>query len=90
MNKRTFNKILKEVSNKKTGLLDKDKIKLLDNETKTSLVHFIVRNRAAVIVNFIPENFDTAWLHSMGYLYTGSNKHFDFVGTSENIQKIGV
>lgn len=85
MKKREFNKYMKELSTGK--VLDREKIKLLSDETKKELVEHIVRNRAPVIIDLIPEDNDfNSWLFCVGYCYTTKGKLFTFQHTCE--QKI--
>jgi hypothetical protein len=86
MKKREFNKIINGLVNKKTKLLDKNKMKELPIEIKDSMVKYIVRKRLPIIVDLIPESFDFEWLFCMGYLYETKGKYFSFIHTSE--QKI--
>lgn len=83
MNKRNFNKIIRSLCDKKTGLLSEDAMDSLDNQTKDSLVLHIVRNRQPIVKNLISNTFDLSWLHSMGYLYESRGKYFTFIHTSE-------
>lgn len=82
MNKKNFNALMRAIST--NGILDLDKIALLNNETKTSAVYHIVRNRGPVVKDLIPADFDLSWLHSMGYLYETKGKLFAFVHTAEH------
>jgi hypothetical protein len=87
MKLRGFKKIIKSLMNKKTGLLNKDKIKEIPDEVKDDMCKFIVRYRQPVVKDLIPERFDFGWLASMGYMYHYNNGEFDFVGLSEHYQK---
>lgn len=84
MKKREFNKLIREISNKKTGLLDPVKISNLSDDMKTEMIYYIVRNHAPVIKNLIPSTFDISWIQSMGYLYETAGKYFTFLHTSEH------
>ena len=68
---------------KKTGLLDKEKMKNLESETRSEMVYFIVRNRQAIVEDLIPNNFDMSWLAAMGYLYITDGKYFTLIHTQE-------
>lgn len=70
--------------NKKTGLLDKDKIKGIPEEVKEDMVKFIIKYRQPVIKDLIPKTFDWEWLNAMGYMYSYNNDEFDFIGLSEH------
>ena len=82
MKKREFNKLLKKLSPKKK--LDVDLIETLSNEEKLGMVHHIIRNRAPIIKNLIPPDFDYDWLGCMGYLYTTQGKDYKFIHTGEH------
>jgi len=84
MKLREFNEIIKVITNKKTGLLDKDKIKEISEEVKEEMCKFIVKYRQPVIKDLIPKNFDWEWLNTMGYMYSYNNDEFDFIGLSEH------
>ena len=84
MTKREFNKTINACRNKSKTQLDKSKIALLDDETKTNLVYFIMRNRGPIITDLITPMLDIAWLHCCGYLYKTKGKHFTFVHTCEH------
>lgn len=87
MKKREFNKILKDVSGK-DGLLNSDKVKKLDNETKNLMINYIVRKRMPVITDLINEGTDTCWLVSMGYMELIKGKYFKYLCTCENAKYI--
>lgn len=84
MNKREFNKTIRQVSTK--NIIDLKKVANLPDEIKSELVYFIVRFRGPVLKEFIPSNFDISWLNCCGYLYetTGKKSGFTFVHTCEN------
>ena len=69
------------------GILDLDKIALLNNETKASAVHYIVRNRGPIVKDLIPPGFDLSWLYCMGYMYETKGKQFTFIHTAEHTIK---
>lgn len=83
MKLREFNKLLRSISDKKTGLLDMAKITTLTIEQREAMVYFIIRNRQPIVKDLIPLSFDFGWLFSMGYLYETKGKHFTFIHTSE-------
>ncbi len=83
MKDRKFNKIINSCVNKKTKLLDINKIKKLDDETKEKITKYLVRNRGPIIQEFIVDTIDKEWLECCGYLYTTKGKNFTFVHTSE-------
>ena len=89
MKKREFNNILKELSDPKTEMLDKLKIKQASKELKTELINYLVRNRGTIIVDLIHEDIDISNLHACGYLYFAKNKYFDFLITSEQQHLFG-
>jgi hypothetical protein len=83
MKKREFNKVIKDITTGK--YLDKEKIKLLSNDIKKELVGHIIRNRAPIIIDLIPEDKEfISWLHCMGYMYTTKGKLFTFQHTCEH------
>lgn len=84
MKKREFNKYIKQISDRKTKLIDVNKIKDLSFDVRKSMVEFIVRNRQVILKDLIPEGFDWNWLHAMGYLYEAKGNYFTFVHNSEN------
>jgi len=85
MKKREFNKITKELLNKKTGLFSVEKITSLELDMKKELCNYLVKNRHPVILEFIPIYKDYIdWLSAMGYLYYYKNNFFTFLGTSEH------
>lgn len=84
MKKREFNKYLNQIINKKTKLIDIEKIKDIPLDVRDSMVRFIVRNRQPIIKELIPELFDRNWLASMGYLYETKGKYFTFIHTCEH------
>lgn len=84
MNKREFNKLLKLIADKKTHLLDLNKIPvLLTDEQRRDMVKHLVRYRCPIVKELIPDEFDWGWLHSCAYLHTTKGKHFTFVHTDE-------
>lgn len=89
MKETEFNVILRQNSNKNTGLLDVEKVRSLNNEIKEKMLHYIVRKRMAIVTAFINDLTDMQWLHSMGYLYTAKNKAgFELLCTCETLPKI--
>lgn len=82
MNKTTFNHTIRSVSTK--GRLDLQKVAGLSDKSKAELVNYIVRQRGPIVKELIPAGFDTAWLHSCGYLYETRGLIFTFVHTSEH------
>jgi len=84
---RQFNKICKELSDKKTGLFDINKIKEMDPDLKKEFMHYLVRHRKPIIIEFITPD-EMSWLSSMGYLYLEEGEYFNFLCTSENQNKI--
>lgn len=87
MKLREFNKIIKNIMNKETKLLDKEKIKSIPEDIKDSMVKFIVKYRQPIVEDLIPKNFDYEWLNSMGYMYSYENESFRFLGNSEHYFK---
>lgn len=87
MKLREFNRIIKSISDKKTGLIDKEKIKEIPEDIKENLCKFIIKYRQPLVKNLIPRNFDWEWLSSMGYMYEYNNGKFDFICTSEHYVK---
>ena len=85
--RRSFSAFLKSISNKK-GLLDKQKIAALTDDILCHGSLFSVRERMAIVKDFIGPGTDMAWLQACGYLYHAHNKHFTFLCTSEN-RKVG-
>lgn len=85
MTKREFNKQLKTCLQAKSKLLDPAKVLALSVETRTAMAHFIIRNRAPLMVEFLTDTIDQRWLVSMGYLYRTKGKHFTFCHTSEHV-----
>jgi len=85
MKDREFSRLLKIISDKKSGLIDEDKIAHLSNEERDAMVYHIVRNRGPVLEALITDDFDEEWLHSCGYLYrtTSETTGMRFVHTSE-------
>ena len=88
MTKTEFNAILRQNSNKKTGLLNVVKISELCNATKNEMINYIVRRRMAIVTAFLNPETDMSWLHSMGYLYPAKNKAgFELLCTCETLPK---
>jgi hypothetical protein len=87
MKKREFNRLCKTLCGK-DGLFDKEKINQADSRLKNSLISFLVREREAIIIDFVNKETDMDWLGCMGYFYYAKNKHFSFLCTSEN--QIGI
>jgi hypothetical protein len=85
MKKREFNALLKRITTKK--MLDVKKIPFLTNEERSSMVYHIIRNRAPVITELIPPDFDLSWLACMGYMYHTHGKNYNFTHNSEQIIK---
>ena len=83
MRKREFNALLKRITTKKR--IDIEKISDLTEKERSDMVHYIVRNRLPVIKELIPEDFDMAWLHCMGYLdiTMGKQSGYTFVHKAE-------
>ena len=81
---REFNKLIKQISDKKKKIIDVSKISSLTNEDRSAMIYFIVRNRQPILKDLIPEGFDYSWLNCMGYLYSQSNDKFSFLTTSEH------
>ena len=75
-----LNKISKTV-------VDLDKIKLLSDEERTEMVHFLVRHpyvaNFTILKDLIPSDFNWQWLRSMGYLYETKHNGYVHVHTSE-------
>lgn len=86
MNNLEFNRLLRSISGK-NGLLDKQKILALSDDIKEDVVFYLVRNREAIVTEFLGPNTDRAWLAACAYTYHASNKHFTFLCTSENKPK---
>lgn len=76
-----FEIICKAVTNKKTGLFDLAKVAMLPDDTKLNVIDVLVVYDMPILNEFIPEDYDFTWIHSMGYLYFSSGKQsgFDFV-----------
>lgn len=83
-----FENIMQAVTDKKTGLFDLVKVTMLPDDTKLNVIDVLVAYGLPILNEFIPEDYDFTWIHSMGYLYfsTGKQSHFDFVHTAK--QKI--
>lgn len=84
MKKTEFNKILKENTEKKSSLLDNNKIKNLDNDVKNAMILYIVRKRMPILNELLNDETDMSWLHSMGYLYETQGKKYKFLHTIEH------
>lgn len=81
MNHTEFNQKIKAIS---TGdRIDLEKVAALSNAEKDALVHHLVRNRAAIVREFISPTLDTSWLYAMGYCYETRGVRHTFVHNSE-------
>ena len=85
MTKTDFNKILKVISTNKK--LDVKKISYITNTARQDMIYFIVRNRAPIVKDLIPDGFDLKWLACMGYMYETKGKQYTFLHTCEHTIK---
>lgn len=67
--------------------LDLEKIETLSDKTRDSLVQYLIRKRAPVVVELIPEGFDTRWMACMGYFYFSEQRGYKFVHSVESMIK---
>ncbi len=81
MKKREFNKVIKSICSGES--IDRAKASQLDGETKDKLVKYLVKNRVAIITEFLGHTCES-WLACCGYSYRFSHKGFNFLGTGEN------
>lgn len=86
MKLREFNKLTRTWVDHKTGLFDKEKIKIASDKEKHEVFLFLIRKRKPVISLLKTPLTDISWIHCMGYLYAGDNGHFQFYCLSEHIQ----
>ena len=84
MKKSEFVKVIKQLMDEKTGRLSCGKIAVLDNDLKDDIVHFLVRHRYAIVLDFISPNIDWGWLRACGYLHQTTGKDFIFVHSVEH------
>lgn len=84
MKKRDFYAYLKTVTT--AGRLDVAKIKKSAAKVRRQVVEYLVRHRAAIVVELIPASVDRSWLSACGYLHqtTGAKSGFTFLHTAEN------
>lgn len=82
MKKRDFNKFIRSVSTKER--LDLGKLSKADEMVKRAAVHFLVRYRAPIVKDMIPNEFDWNWFRACGYLYETKGKEYTFVHTCEH------
>lgn len=83
-----YKKIIAGLMNPETGIIDEEKCRQLDEETKNKLVHQFVKLRVPVLKALIHENFDTSWIHSMGYMYPAQSPvGLELLCTCENRPK---
>jgi len=80
-----FNKNLNIITTK--GFLDKNKLNLLSNQTKTDIVYFIIKKNMQIWKDLIPENFDKSIFNSLGYIHETVGK-FGYVFIHRESHKI--
>lgn len=86
MKKREFNALLKKITTNKKIDTNKISTNLTDDERKRMVVE-LVRMRAPIVVELIPEQldkpFDMSWLYSCGYFHIKRNDSYKFLCTDE-------
>lgn len=89
MKPREFNALIRQCLHsgrgKKSKTIDTAKISALDSYTRERALHFIVRSRAPVLVEFLSERSDLSWLASCSYYQrTRGASGYTFLHTSEH------
>jgi acetylornithine/succinyldiaminopimelate/putrescine aminotransferase len=88
MKKRTFNKHLNAcrfTKGQKKGLLDIEKLRALDLETRQAMGRYVIGHRGPVLVE-LTEGMDREWLASMAYFHRTQSKvmpELTFIHSSE-------
>lgn len=83
MRQKEFNQVINSCVDK-DKYISTDKIDALSKELKNDVVHFLVKNRGPIIINFITDDIDKNWLNASGYLYTTKGNRYTFLHTSEH------
>lgn len=87
---REFNKNLKIITTKNPKgklkeFLDKDKIHLLTDETRVSIIKFIIQKRMPIWKDLFPKDYNINSLAPLGYMSETTNKFgYTFIHTSEH------
>jgi len=89
MKPREFNALIRQCLRGGRGsdrnALDPAKVSALDSYTRERALHFIVRSRAPVLVEFLSERSDLSWLASCSYYQrTRGASGYTFLHTSEH------
>lgn len=70
---------------KNSKKIDTAKVASLDSHTRERALHFLVRQRAPVLVEFLSERSDLSWLASCSYYQrTSGASGYTFLHTSEH------
>lgn len=90
MKMREFTKVMKSLSDKKTGRLSPEKIREADVDILDDVVHYLVVHRMPIVREFISSNISWEWLRACGYLYETMGHYFRFVHLAEHKIRHGV
>lgn len=93
MKKREFAAVLRSITTQtkappgglKRKKLDRSKAQALPPDIKKRVVNYLVRNRDAVLVEFIDQHTDISWLASCGYMYRHEANGYSFVGLCDHV-----
>jgi hypothetical protein len=89
MKAREFNALIRQCLYSRRGTnhnaIDPSKVSALDSYTRERALHFIVRSRAPLLVEFLSERSDLSWLASCSYYQrTRGASGYTFLHTSEH------
>ena len=88
MKSREFNAALKAATVRGKGKagrrFDAAKAALLPEETRTAMVHYVIRHRGPVAEALLTPAIDRNWLAAMGYMHRFAVDGLAFVGTGEH------